>query len=218
MKLLANIWRWGAGGVLGLLVAGYVLTLVVHNTYNLTGPSKSPIDEYSGKILSATGTHQRWNMFAPNVGTLSYSPIVVVVFKDGKRLALHSHVEPDLPNWAEDGLIPNDLEGEARDYSWRFHLGDGRIRKFESKAASAQDKWWRVRATFTRWRASKWLEENPGMRDKVKRFELWRCKIRHPGYGRKLHCEAVEVLPVRPYVEGDKWPIVIDPTYPPYWG
>lgn len=217
MKLAAKLWRYACGTVVGLFVSAYVLTLLVHNTYNLVEVPDSDIDRMSGKLLTATGTSQRWNMFAPNVGTVSYSPIVVVVFRDGTRLALHSQVEPDLPGWTDPGVIPNDYEGDARDYAWRFHVGDGRIRKYESRAASYKDEWWRVRTAYTRWRAVKWLNENPDQRRHVQRFELWRCVIRHAGYGRELSCESVEVLPLRPYVEGKKWPIWIDPMYAPYW-
>lgn len=218
MKLAGIIWRWASGIVVGVFVAAYVLTLLVHNAFNLTDTTGSKFDVLSTKVLTATGTSQRWNMFAPNVGTVSHSPIVVLVFKDGRQIALHSQVEPDMPGWEGPGLIPNDLTGDARNYSWRFHLADGRIRKFESRAASYQDEWWRVRTTYARWRAVKWINEHPEERKNLARIELWRCVIRHPGYGRVLHCESVEVLPLRPYIEGKKWPIPIDPVYPPYWG
>lgn len=217
MNLAAKAWRWASTLVVALFVAAYLLTLLVHNSYNLVDAPDSDLDRLSGKLLTATGTSQRWNMFAPNVGTVSYSPVVVLVFHDGKRIALHSEVEPDLPGWDGPDVIPNNYEGDARNYAWRFHLADGRIRKFESRAASYKDEWWRVRTTYTRWRAVKWLKEHPGKRQHLQRIELWRCVIRHPGYGRVLHCESVEVLPLRPYVEGKKWPILIDPAYAPYW-
>jgi hypothetical protein len=216
MGVLATIWKWCSGLVVGLFVAAYVAALLVHNTCNLVGEG-SRIDRASDYALSATGTTQRWNMFAPNVGTLSYSPIVVLVFRDGRRVALHSEVEPDLPLWGESRPIPNEVKGDARNYDWRFHLGDGRIRKFESRVASYQDQWWRVRTTYARWRAAKWLAENPGKRTHLLRIELWRCKIRHPGYGSVLQCETVEVLPLRPHADVPLWPVRIDPTYPPYW-
>ena len=217
MNLPLKIWRWASGLVIGVFVVVYVSALLSHNTLNLVKADGSKVDELSRKVLTATGTQQRWNMFAPNVGTLSYSPIVVLAFRDGRRIALHSNVEPDMPGWTGPDVIPNDLEGDRRNYAWRFHLGDGRFRKYENRAASHQNQWWRVRARYARWRATKWLSEHPHERRNLVRIELWRCVIRHPGYGNVLHCESVEVLPVSPYIEGDKWPIIIDPVYPPYW-
>ncbi|MBZ0135088.1 MAG: hypothetical protein K8I27_01795 [Planctomycetes bacterium] len=217
MKLIIQIWRWGGMSIVGAFVACYVGALLAHNALGLVGNNESELGDFSGKVLSATGTSQRWNMFAPNVGTLSYSPIVVLAFKDGRRIALHSSVEPDMPNWTETFPIPNGVRGAVRNYSWRFHVADGRIRKYESRAASELPEWWRVRTAYARWRATKWLAEHPGEREKLQRVELWRCKIRHPGYGEVLHCETVEVMPVSPYAEGKLWPVAVDPTFPPYW-
>lgn len=217
MRLMATIWRWAGGLATGLFVCAYITTLVVHNIAGIADAESSGPGSFSKRLLTATGTTQRWNMFAPNVGTVSYSPIVVLVFRDGKRLALHSDVEPELPGWAGPDVLPNDATGEVRNYSWRFHLADGRIRKYESRAASYASEWWRVRSVYARWKATEWLKSNPGQRERLLRIELWRCAIRHPGYGNALHCESVEILPLSPYAEKERWPIPIDSTYMPYW-
>ncbi|MCA8913412.1 MAG: hypothetical protein KDB82_17060 [Planctomycetes bacterium] len=209
--------RWGSGIVVGLFVFAYVATLLAENTCNLLNDPPKDIDRKSTQLLSAVGTTQRWNMFAPNVGTLSYSPIVVIVFKDGSRLALHSIVEPELPGWDHKYPIPNDVEGDVRNYAWRFHVGDGRIRKYETRAASSKPGWWKVRTNYTRWRVQKWLDAHPDRKDQIARVELWRAKIRHPGNGRVLNCESVEVLPISPGMDPD-WPVKIDPFFPLYRG
>jgi hypothetical protein len=217
LKFAHKLWRWSSGLVLGLAVTTYILALVVHNLENLTPrESARELKDQSDKLLSAVGATQQWNMFAPNVGTISYSPVVVIVMKNESRVALHSIVEPDMPNWEEPFLLPNETEGDARLYEWRFHIGDGRLRKYESRAASPEFIHRRIRTTYTRWRAEGWIAENPGRRKDVRRIELWRVKIRHPGDGLPLCCESTEVMPIYPWFEGDDWPVPIDPTYPFY--
>lgn len=215
MLLAAGIWRWGSGLAIAVLVVVYLSALLVHNACNLTDQPPKEIDKQTTEILTATGTSQRWNMFAPNVGTLSYSPIVVIVFKDNSRLALHSVVEPDLPNWDHKYPIPNDIEGDARIYDWRMHIADGRIRKYETRAASSKPGWWKVRTNYTRWRVNKWLELHPESKSNILRVELWRAKIRHSGEGRVLTCESVEILPIHPALDPD-WPVRVDPFFPLY--
>ena len=227
MVWLGRLWRWGSGLVIAAFVVVYLSAVLLHNTFHLFDnlPSSGPpgsmqaliakSDKLSTDALTATGTSQRWNMFAPNVGTLSYSPIVVIVFKDGGRLALHSPVEPELPGWDKAYPITNDVEGAAREYNWRFHWADGRIRKFESRAASVKPNWWKVRTTYTRWRAQRWIDQHPERKDEILRIELWRAKIRHPGYGRSFTCEAVEILPVSPRSD-PLWPIDVEPYFLPY--
>jgi hypothetical protein len=139
----------------------------------------------------------------------------VIVFNDGSRVCLHSIVEPDLPGWQGESLIPNDVDDDQRQYEWRFHLGDGRLRKFESNAAKTDSAWTTLRTYYTRWRATRWLEENPGRRDDVQRIELWRAAIRHPGYGRELCCESVEIMPVYPHFD-PQWPVRVDESFPLY--
>jgi hypothetical protein len=217
LKLIRQIWNWASGLVICALMCAFIATLLVHNISNLY--AKAPdedLKKYSDNLLSATGTMQRWNMFAPNVGTFSHSPVVVIVMKDDSRVALHSIVEPDTPNWTEPFLIPNEEGDDARQYEWRFHFGDGRIRKYESRVASPDPGWSQIRTIYTRKRAQEWITDNPGRKKDIQRIELWRVKIRHPGYGQPLCCESVEVLNVHPWGEGDRWPVQIDPTYPFY--
>jgi hypothetical protein len=217
LNLLKQLWKWGSGVVIGLLVVAYIATLLVHNVSNLyrEAPDKD-LKRYSDNALTALGTSQQWNMFAPNVGTHSYSPVVVIVMKDGGRIVLHSIVEPDTPNWTEPFLIPADAGADVRAYDWRFHIGDGRIRKYESRAASAEFAQRRIRTIYARFRAQEWIARNPDRKEDIKRIELWRVKIRHPGDGCELCCEAVEVLSLDPWSEGDRWPVPIDPQYPFY--
>jgi hypothetical protein len=217
LNLLKQLWKWGSGLVIGLLVCAFIATLLVHNISNLFAKApNAELKKHADNLLSATGTTQRWNMFAPNVGTFSHSPVVVIVMHDGSRVALHSIVEPDTPNWTEPFLIPNEEGAEARRYAWRFHIGDGRIRKYESRVASHDYAWSRLRTIYTRKRAQEWIDENPGRRKDISRIELWRVKIRHPGYGQPLCCESIEVMSLEPWSEGDRWPVPIDPTYPFY--
>jgi hypothetical protein len=217
LKLIAQLWKWGSGIFIGLLVCAYVATLVVHNTFNLFRDAPDPtLERLADNLLSATGTSQRWNMFAPNVGTFSHSPVVVLVMKDGSRVAIHSIVEPDTPNWTEPFLIPNEAPDEQRLYDWRFHIGDGRIRKYESRVVAPDYAWSRIRTIYARQRAEQWLAEHPGRKKDLQRIELWRVKIRHPGNGNVLCCESVEVMTLSPWGEGDRWPCKIDPTYPFY--
>ncbi|MCB9934868.1 MAG: hypothetical protein H6840_04165 [Planctomycetes bacterium] len=216
---MSRIWRWASGLFVGAFVVVYLAALLLHNTFNIHEHPQDDtlrmLDGNSQRLLSATGTTQRWNMFAPNVGTLSYTPIVVIVFKDGSRVALHSIVEPELPNWEGATPIPNEVEGDARLYAWCFHIADGRIRKYESRAANAEPAWRGIRTNFTRWRAEAWLRENPGRRADIARIELWRAKVRHPGYGHELCCESVELLPIFPQAE-THWPVKVDYTFPFY--
>ena len=216
MVWLQRLWKWGSALTVGVFVAGYLLTLVAHNIYRIFDNSPNSEWENRGiKVLSATGTTQRWNMFAPNVGTFSYSPIVVLVFEDGSRISLHSQVEPDLPGWDGGAPIPNTVEGDARNYEWRFHFADGRIRKFESNASKTDAGWFMLRTHYARWRATTWLEQHPDRRKDLRRIELWRAAIRHPGYGNELHCESTEILTIYPQLDG-KWPIPIDTGFPYY--
>ena len=216
MIWLRRIWTWGSSLIVGVFVVGYLSTLLLHNTFRLFEDSPSNwLESRTSKVMSATATTQRWNMFAPNVGTLSYSPIVVIVFKDGRRVSLHSIVEPDMPGWTGSSPIPNDVEGEQRLYDWRFHIGDGRIRKFESNAAKSERAWSVLRTNYTRWRATRWLQAHPGRKKDVQRIELWRTAIRHPGYGGELRCDWVELLPLYPYTD-DQWPVPVDPLFPLY--
>jgi len=214
-----RFWDWGRGLVLAAAILCYLAALLVHNTFGLyrEAPHKQ-LDHEAEKLLSATGTTQQWNMFAPNVGTVSYSPIVVLVMRDGSRVALHSIVEPELPNWDQDYPIPNEIDADSgqRLYAWRFHAGDGRIRKYESRAASTEFGWWKVRTDYARWKAEQWISEDPSRRPKLKRIELWRAKLRHTGYGRRLHCESTEILNIYPQSNPALWPIPIDYTYPFY--
>lgn len=217
MNVLKQIWKWGSGLAIALLICAYIATLLVHNVSNLYREAPDPdLDRHAENILSATGTSQRWNMFAPNVGTFSHSPVVIIVMKDGSRIALHSIVEPDTPNWTEPFLIPNDADAETRLYDWRFHAGDGRIRKYESRVVNPEPGWSRLRTIYTRQRAEQWIADNPGRKKDITRIELWRVKIRHPGYGQPLCCESVEVLILDPWSEGDRWPVPIDRSYPFY--
>lgn len=219
MVWLSRIWRWASGLLVGAFVVVYLAALLLHNTFNIhehpQGDTLRELNSHAHNLLSAAGTTQRWNMFAPNVGTLSYSPIVVIVFKDGSRVSLHSIVEPDLPGWDGASPIPNHVEGDARLYAWRFHVADGRIRKYESRATETDPIWSAIRTNYTRWRAETWLLENPGRKRDIARIELWRTLIRHPGYGRELHCETVELLPIYPQID-PLWPVPVDRTFPFY--
>lgn len=216
MNVLTSAWRWISGVVIACLVITYLGALLTHNLINLAGRDKAPkAADASLKLLTAAGTNQQWNMFAPNVGTISVSPVVVIVMTNGRRIALRSSVEPELDGWERTKLIPHDAGPEARRYRWMLHFGNGRIRKYESRAASTDPGWWRIRTTYARWRATKWLEENPEQRDNVERIELWRSTIRHPGYGRELCCESMQMIPITPQFDS-RWPVRVDLSFPMY--
>lgn len=216
-----RIWRWARGLVVGGFVVGFLTILLSYNIFNLIEPENfDPTYAPAWKkkctyTLTALGTNQRWNMFAPNVATRSYSPVVVLQMKDGERIAIHSIVEPELPNWHGPGLIPNKVTGEARDYIWRLHLLDGRIRKLESKVIKPEFRYWKTRTIYARWQAQQWIADNPGRRKDIKRIELWRAKIKHPGEGRTLSCESTHVMRIFPQWD-PLWPVAIDYDYPFY--
>ena len=115
MNVLTSAWRWISGVVIACLVITYLGALLTHNLINLAGRDKAPkAADASLKLLTAAGTNQQWNMFAPNVGTISVSPVVVIVMTNGRRIALRSSVEPELDGWERTKLIPHDAGPEAR--------------------------------------------------------------------------------------------------------
>lgn len=221
MNVIATIFKWGQAAVVTTFVVGYLGVLLAYNTFNIVPPDAIHEEIAPGLkkkctyCLTGLGTNQQWNMFAPNVGTVSHSPVVVLQMKDGERIALHSVVEPELPGWEGPGLIPNNLEGDARKYRWKLHLMDGRIRKLESKATRTDFSYWKARTVYARWRAARWIEENPRRKDEIARIELWRARLRHPGYGHEFTCESCQVLHIYPHWD-PLWPIPIDHGFPMY--
>ena len=192
LQLIIAPVRWVLGIAIAVFVVVHVASLLLINldkvlpddalvqrsnfreTPELNDDLLTPARYYA----SATRTEQRWNMFSPNVGKRFSVPVVMLELKHAKYEYLHSPVEGDLIQHVNLARDIRKIPESQRQYEWKFHMGDGRLRKMESKFT--RPKHFHIeRTVYTRWRINQWLEANPEKRDQLLRVHLLRVTVRY---------------------------------------
>lgn len=137
------------------------------------------LHDFTGRWLRALACEQRWNMFG-NVGTTSEVPLIVLYRKDGKRVLLHSELEPGLKNAPEGAdYISGNLSDEQREALPLFNMGNGRIRKAEDNMLDGLQGLSWARMAYVRQRLRDYLEAECGDLEQFARIELLRVQIIH---------------------------------------
>lgn len=137
------------------------------------------LHEFTGRWLRALACEQRWNMFG-NVGTTSEVPLIVLYRKDGKRVLLHSELEPALKHAPEGAdYISGTLSDEQRRAAQAFNFGNGRIRKAEDNMLDGPHGLSWSRMAYVRQRVRDYLEAERGDLEQFARIELLRLQVLH---------------------------------------
>lgn len=201
-----TVWRWGCGVVIALFVVAHTSALVLGNIDNLlTGDPFGDFNDHSRKLTTAVGTHQRWNMFSPNVGNWSSCPVLLIEFKDGRKELVHSPATPPMFDASfADQLNPR-LPAEKRGMGWIVHLGDGRRRKLDSRAADPGSGYSYQRTVYARWALEHYLLDNPHERGKVLRIDLFRARVAHIGHDELPYLDGMDYMFIYPELD-PQWP------------
>ncbi len=139
----------------------------------------------------ATGALQAWGMFAPNVGSWSDTPTIVVYYVGGEEEILYSTTQPRLRNvdpgvnflTAFPSLEERKKSGEDHllDCNWRLHVLDARIRKVEFYVTQYdQYGLWAYRRAYIRWRLVEHLRSHPQRQGTLDHAQLYSVRYEHP--------------------------------------
>ena len=138
------------------------------------------LHQYTGRWLRALSCEQHWNMFG-NVGTSSDVPLIVLYRKDGKRVLLHSDLEPALKNVPPGAdYLTIKLSDEQREVEWPLNVGNGRIRKIEDNVLSGPEGYSFARMSYVRVRLREYLAASGTSLADFQRFDLFRLRVMHP--------------------------------------
>ncbi len=138
------------------------------------------LHEYAGRWLRALSCEQHWNMFG-NVGTSSDVPLIVLYRKDGKRVLLHSPLEPALKNPPPGAdYLSGKLSEEQREVEWPLNIGNGRIRKIEDNVLTGPEGYSFARMSYVRVRLREYLAANGASLADFQRIDLFRLRVMHP--------------------------------------
>ncbi|MBP9891138.1 MAG: hypothetical protein KBG84_04475 [Planctomycetes bacterium] len=215
MRVLVFVFRV----ISGLLVAAFCLchlsSLLEWNLRYPLGDDRfeaalgkeraAAIHAYTGRWLRALSCEQHWNMFG-NVGTSSDVPLIVLYRKDGKRVLLHSELEPALKNAAQGvDYFTSKLSDEQREVEWPLNIGNGRIRKIEDNVLSGPEGYSFARMSYVRVRLREYLAAGGASLNDFQRIDLFRLRVMHPD----------GESPAR--LGGASWVMVYEPRMDPDW-
>ncbi|MCC7508915.1 MAG: hypothetical protein IT464_06040 [Planctomycetes bacterium] len=207
MRYLRVGWRVIKGCVVATLVIVHTAAIVIGCADPLLkNDPLGELDDYADHLTTATGTSQRWNMFSPNVGNSSATPVLLIVFKDGRRTLVHSPAEPLSATLSVEDYLSKDLASEKRTLNWLVHIGDGRRRKLDSRAAVPDYAFSLQRTVYARWMLEGYLRENPHEQGHVARVDLFRARVAHVGGGDVPRLEGFDYMFIYPELDAERWP------------
>ncbi|MBX3458475.1 MAG: hypothetical protein KF696_00765 [Planctomycetes bacterium] len=206
LRALKAAKRWIGGPIIALFILAHTGAIVLSGIDNmLEGDPFGDFSDYARNLMTALGTHQRWNMFSPNVGNWSSCPVVLVEFKDGRKELLQSPATPPLHDVSVADQLDSKLPPERRAMQWITHIGDGRRRKLDSRAADTGAGYAAQRTVYARWTLEHYLRDHPHERDNVLRIDLFRSRVRHVGDGLLPQFDGMDYLFIYPELDA-KWP------------
>ncbi|MBK8205814.1 MAG: hypothetical protein IPK87_03350 [Planctomycetes bacterium] len=207
LRYLRVGWRIVKGLVIATLVIVHTAAIIVGCADPLLkNDPLGDFDDYANHLMTATGTAQRWNMFSPNVGNSSATPVLLIVFKDGRRTLVHSPAEPLSTTLTVEDYLSKDLAADKRTLNWLVHIGDGRRRKLDSRAAVPDYAFSHQRTVYARWMLEGYLRENPAEQGNVARVDLFRARVAHVGGGDVPRLEGFDYMFIYPELDAKRWP------------
>ncbi len=207
LRYLLTGWRVLKGFLIAILVSVHTVAIVIASSDALLkNDPLGELDDHAHHLLTATGTTQRWNMFSPNVGNTSATPVLLIVFKDGRRTLVHSPAEPLSQVLSVEDYLSKDLADNKRTLDWVVHIGDGRRRKLDSRAAVPDYAFSLQRTVYARWMLEGYLRENPHEQGNVDRVDLFRARLAHVGSGDVPRLEGFDYMFIYPELDAELWP------------
>lgn len=197
--------------VVGALIAAFVLVhlsvLLILNLKPFFKTQSVPLAEEATDYSYVLGVHQRWNMFSPNVGNSADTPVIVITMKDGSTQYLYALTESGLP---KDVALHN---ATGTPVAWVVHVGDGRIRKLESRVTNPEPAYWSVRMRYVQIAMEQWRRENPALAPKVAFTRLAAVSIRYAGPQPRPAIGGMRFIDTMPF-SNPAWQVPIPPGVP----
>lgn len=203
MKPWHKVRRW----LVALFVCTHLSVLLTYNVLQLI-PSDEPevLRKATNRAMHAAGIAQRWDMFAPNVGTGAHAPVLVLYFADGTFEFVHSPSTPQLIHAVPNQLQIHKLPPEQRACRWNYHLVDGRARKFESHVCKPGFIAMPIRTAWTRWMLRQWLAGNPGRGKDLRFVQFARAWVVYDDEGPVPRIDSVTMMQIDPK-QDSQWPL-----------
>lgn len=207
-------WRNIRRVAVAAFVCVHLLVLLAYNIAQATpGEGGSWLPGAARSYIHALGIHQRWNMFAPQVGASAGAPVLMIGLADGTFVYRHADTTPVLISPVANQMQIHKLPPQARACHWNYHVVDGRMRKFESYTTRAGAQHVPIRTTWTRWMLQQWLAENPGLAKDVVFVQFARAEIVYDGEGPLPRMDAMTPMLIEPRMD-PHWPLPHARTFP----
>lgn len=196
MTLLRRIWRVARVLVISTFIVVHLLALALLNLKPLF--DKWPADLRQPHLTAmeygfATGTHQRWNMFSPNVGNAASTPVVVVTLQDNSQRLVFPLTESGLPH-----DVPL-LKLKDVPVDWVYHIGDGRIRKLESRIINPDPGYFGLRMRYLKLALEGFKQRHPDLAGKVMYARLAAVSIRYVGAHPRPVVDHISFIDTMPF-------------------
>jgi hypothetical protein len=195
MTVISKVWRVARVLVISTFVVVHLLALALLNLKPLFQKFPDDLRVPHSTAMDyghATGTHQRWNMFSPNVGNAASTPVVVVTLSDHSQRLVFPLTESGLPH-----DVPL-LKLKDVPVDWVYHIGDGRIRKLESRIINPDPGYFSLRMRYLKLALDEFKQRHPDLAPKVTYARLAAVSIRYVGaHPRPVvdHISFVDTIP-----------------------
>lgn len=202
-----GLWRKIRRGLVALFVCAHLAVLLTYNVLQLMpGDRPEPLYKATNRAMQAAAIGQRWDMFSPNVGSSAGAPVLVLGFADGSFEYVPSDSMPGLQAPVPDLLQIHKLPVQARACAWKFHLADGRWRKFETHVCKPGPAYMPLRTTWTRWMLQQWLSRNPQRGEALRIVQFARAEVVFDEPGPVPRIDRVTMYQIEPRMD-PHWPL-----------